>query len=161
MSEDMGEVPIPAQDAPPPIDSPHMTQAHPVDLGGKVAGALGSIADATGIRPPTAEEIMQAARTGEMVPDETMAVLRMGEMPTFWAGPEWRNGREAGAYLAGIVLMIPEKQAHVTVPETYADGAVAAMISGGLTVTPFSRGGESATYAVRVADRRWGADPAQ
>lgn len=88
-------------------------------------------------------------------------VLPYGQTPCFFAGPPtWRNGREAGAHLAGIVLVIPEKHAHVTVPSDYADGAVLAMVAGGLQVEAFSEGDGKRTFAVRSAYVSWDGDPA-
>lgn len=88
-------------------------------------------------------------------------VLRLGQKPHYHEGEaRWRNGREAGAFLAGIVQGIPEHQAIVSVTKSDADGAVLAMVAGGLTVTPYMTGGDDThSFDVRVADIQWGPDP--
>lgn len=72
------------------------------------------------------------------------------------AAHHWRNGREAGAWLSGIVNGIPEKCARVEVEEAWIAGAVLAMIEGGLNIGPYSTGQGSSTFAVHVAFLSWG-----
>lgn len=69
---------------------------------------------------------------------------------------QWRNGREAGAWLAGVVSGIPEKCARVEVEEHWIAGAVLAMIEGGLHVGPYSRNDSASTFDVHVAHLSWG-----
>lgn len=72
---------------------------------------------------------------------------------------EWRNGREAGAWLAGVVVAIPEKCARVELDDKLADGAALAMLNGGLRVESFAHSDTTSVFAVCSAFAVWGAEP--
>lgn len=99
------------------------------------------------------------------VPDEAVRAVHK-DWPEQWdewpyyhlGGFDWRNGREAGAYAAGVVLGIPEKCARVEVSKDYADGAVLSMVSGGLCVQSYAHNGDSIVYAVHSAYEAWAAE---
>lgn len=79
--------------------------------------------------------------------------------PMYYLGENahhWRNGREGGAWLAGIVSGIPEKCAKVEIETEWIAGAVLAMIEGGLCIGPYARGDATTTYEVWVAHFAWG-----
>lgn len=63
----------------------------------------------------------------------------------------WRNGREAGAWIAGVVQASTEKCAQVALPENWSDGAVCAMVRHGCIVQSYSRNDDEKTrmYLVR------------
>lgn len=89
---------------------------------------------------------------------------KTGEWPLYSLGERshhWRNGREAGAWISGIVCGIQEKCALVEIEKDWIAGAILAMLEGGLCIGPYSSGSESATYEVWVAHLPWGPERIQ
>lgn len=99
------------------------------------------------------------------VPDEAPRAVHKdwpgdwGSWPYYHLVGHWRNGREAGAYAAGVVLGSPEKCARVEVAKDQADGAVISMVSGGLSVQAHADNGEALIFAVWSAYEAWAAEP--
>lgn len=86
------------------------------------------------------------------------------DWPFYLLGEEahqWRNGREGGAWLAGIVNGVPEKCAKVEVEDEWLAGAVLAMLEGGLCIGPYSRNEKKTTFEVWVAHLAWGPERIQ
>lgn len=82
---------------------------------------------------------------------EAWPIYKIGE-----AEGRWRGGREAGAWIAGLVSSIPEKCARITVEKDWIAGAIMAMIEGGLAVSPYATNDTAGTYEVWSAVLTWG-----
>lgn len=82
-----------------------------------------------------------------------------GDWPHYYLGDQahqWRNGREGGAWLAGIVNGIPEKCARVEIANEWIAGAVLAMLEGGLAIGPYAKNEGAETFEVWVNFLTWG-----
>jgi hypothetical protein len=69
------------------------------------------------------------------------------EGPWFAAGA-WRNGREAGAWAAGICHGLEGQRVHVMFGTDHVDGAVTSLIAAHVTIRPFS--GDDATRTLEL-----------
>lgn len=88
--------------------------------------------------------------------DPTMQEPPLGGWP-FWVGNAsmWRNGREAGAYCAGLVAASPEKCGIVEVPAEWADGAVLAMVAASLSVEAYTSSESAVSFRARASWLVW------
>lgn len=93
--------------------------------------------------------------TVEFSEPEPIKLPEFGAWPTFDAYNWMRNGREAGAYFAGVIACIPEKCAHVRVQDDWVAGATHAMIEGGLMIRAHAWREGHTTLEVRSAHHKF------
>lgn len=90
-----------------------------------------------------------------VIDDGTRREPQMGDWPYWPTNSNWRNGREAGAYAAGLIAASPEKCGLVEVRKEHSDGAVISMVNAGLTVEAYSETESMRTFKARVAWLVW------
>lgn len=103
----------------------------------------------------------------ELVSDEWQPVWQewpesLDAWPHYYLGAnahQWKNGRESGAWISGIVNGIPEKCAKVEIEAEWLAGAIVAMLEGGLCVGPYAGSDKTITVEVWVAYLPWGPEP--
>lgn len=86
------------------------------------------------------------------IPSEPFEQTASSEAPPWHlvAGPwftaqRWRNGREAGAWAAGICHGMEGQRVHVQFAHDQVDGAATSLISASVTIRPWSANDEGQT----------------
>jgi hypothetical protein len=62
----------------------------------------------------------------------------------------WRNGREAGAYAAGVAQGRAGERMHILIEPHHVDGAATSLVHAGATVRPYSTKDDSGLVEVEV-----------
>lgn len=78
-------------------------------------------------------------RTGDTAEIAEPPAWDAGSGLYFQAAGDWRNGREAGAWAAGIAAASLGQRVHVEFDRDQVDGAVTSLVHAACTVRPYSQ----------------------